>query len=152
MARACPRTRSQPTSPSGSSFPSSSVTRTSKPGTTVPIVPGRTAPGRAEMKMCHISAVPSPSSSSTPNAAIQRSQSSTGSASPAEVASRSEERSASPAAGWLTIWFTIVGTLTSTVGRCRRICSKSASAVQRSGKSTVRAPTEKGKKRLVPIA
>src|SRR5438034_8237770 len=38
---------------------------TSNPGTTVPSVPGRTCPGRLEMKMCHISAVPRPSSSST---------------------------------------------------------------------------------------
>ena len=128
------------------------MTRTSNPGTTVPMVPGLTAPGRAEMNTCHISAVPRPSSSSTPKAAFHRSYSSTGSASPAEVASRSEERSASPAAGWLTMWFTMVGTLTRTVGRCARISSKRRSGVGLSGKRTDRAPTEKGKKRLVPIA
>src|SRR2546425_3481794 len=49
-----PRTQSQPISPAGSSRPWSSQTLTSKPGTTVPRVPGRTAPGRLEMKMCHI--------------------------------------------------------------------------------------------------
>jgi hypothetical protein len=68
------------------------------------------------------------------------------------VASRSDERSAAPAPGWLTRWFTIVGTLTSTVGRWRRIRSKSTSGVQRSGKSTDRAPTENGNRRLVPSA
>src|SRR5207247_493756 len=46
IAREPPRTHSAPTSPAGSSRPSSSHTLTSKPGTTVPSVPGRTCPGR----------------------------------------------------------------------------------------------------------
>ncbi len=72
-------------------------------GTTVPMVPGFTAPGLLEMKMCHISAVPSPSSSSTSNVRFHLSYSSTGSASPADVASRRDERSCCAASGWTTI-------------------------------------------------
>src|SRR2546427_742311 len=60
------------------------------------------------MKMCHISAVPRPSNSSTPNVRFQRWYSSTGSGSPADVASRRHERSCLAAAEWLTIWLIIV--------------------------------------------
>src|SRR5207244_3084562 len=84
-ARESPRTQSAPTSPAGSSRPSSSHTLTSKPGTTVPSVPGRACPGRFERKMCHISAVPRPSSSSPPNVRCPRSSRSKGSGSPADV-------------------------------------------------------------------
>ncbi len=48
--------------------------------------------------------------------------------------------------------FTIVGTLTSTVGRWRLMRAKRASAVQRSSNRTADAPTENGKKRFEPVA
>jgi hypothetical protein len=78
--------------------------------------------------------------------------SSTGSASPAEVAKRREERSRRPPSGWATICWTMVGTLTRTVGRWRSIAVEQASGVQRSGNSTADPPTRKGKKRLEPRA
>ncbi len=62
--------------------------------------------------MCHISAVPSPSRSSTPKTSFQRRWRSTGSASPAEVARRREERSRSGASGWASMRPIIVGTFT----------------------------------------
>src|SRR5262245_45968068 len=102
--------------------------------------------------MCHISAVPSPSSNSTPNVFFHRSYNSTGKASPAEVAKRNEDKSCFVASEWLTIWLTIVGTLIRIVGRCARIFSKTTSAVTRSGKRMLEAPTENGKKRLLPVA
>ena len=40
------------------------------PGTGSPVEPGRTAPGRFEMKMCRISVVPMPSMISTPNRSL----------------------------------------------------------------------------------
>src|SRR5437879_7707950 len=76
------------------------------------------------MKMCHTSAVPRPSSSSTPNVCCHRLHSSAGSPSPAEVASRKHDRSCSDAAGWLTIWLIMVGTLMRIVGRKRPIRSE----------------------------
>src|SRR5207253_11112591 len=62
-------------------------------------------------------ALPISSSSSTPNVCCHRLHSSAGSASPAEVASRKHDRSCSDAAGWLTIWLIMVGTLMRIVGR-----------------------------------
>src|SRR3989449_4259694 len=100
------------------------------------------------MKMCHISAVPRPSNSSTPNVRFQRWYSSTGSGSPADVASRRHERSCLAAAEWLTIWLIIVGTLIMTVGRKRAIFPKRTSGVAASGNNTVPAPTENGNKRF----
>src|SRR5436309_4277746 len=113
---------------------------------------GPHCPGRFEMKMCHISAVPRPSNSSTPNVRFQRWYSSTGSGSPADVASRMHERSCLAAAEWLTIWLIIVGTLIMTVGRKRAIFPNSTSGVAASGNNTVRAPTENGNKRFEPVA
>ena len=102
--------------------------------------------------MCHISAVPRPSSSSTPNVRIQRSCSSDGSASPAEVASRRHEKSCVDASGCDTICWTIVGTLIRIVGRCRAISVNRVSGVQRSANKTDEAPTENGKNRFAPVA
>ena len=152
MARESPRTHRAPISPGGTARPSSSRTLTSKPGTTCPRVPGRTAPGRLEMKMCHISAVPRPSRSSTPKIAFHRSCSSTGSASPADVQSRSRDTFCRRASPWLTMWLIIVGTLIRIVGRNRASFAKITSAVHGSGNSTAAPPTAKGKNRLEPVA
>ena len=46
----------------------------------------------------------------------------------------------------------MVGTVARMVGRTEAIFAKSVSGVQRSGKSAAVAPTEKGKRRLVPVA
>src|SRR3989441_13282248 len=97
------------------------------------------------MKMCHISAVPRPSNSSTPNVRFQRWYSSTGSGSPADVASRRHERSCLAAAEWLTIWVIIVGTLIMMVGRERAVFPNRTSGVAASGNHTVLAPTGNGK-------
>src|SRR2546428_5195015 len=75
-----------------------------------------------------------------------------GGAPPAEVASRKHDRSCSDAAGWLTIWLIMVGTLMRIVGRKRPIFWNSTSAVAASGNSTVAAPTENGNKRFEPVA
>jgi hypothetical protein len=53
-------------------FPSSSRMRGSYPGTATPVVPGRTAPGRLDRKMCSISVMPMPSRTSTPKCNAHR--------------------------------------------------------------------------------
>jgi hypothetical protein len=55
----------------------------------VPVVPKRTSPGRFDKKMCSISVDPMPSITSTPVRAVQARATSSGSASPADVHSRS---------------------------------------------------------------
>ena len=104
------------------------------------------------MKMCHISAVPRPSSSSTPNVSRHRRSSSTGSASPAEVASRRHDKSCTFASACATILEISVGTWIRIVGRKRRMRSNSASGVDCSGNSTHDAPTENGNNRFEPVA
>ena len=46
--------------------------RGSYPGTATLVVPGRTAPGRLDRKMCSISVMPIPSRTSTPKCDAQR--------------------------------------------------------------------------------
>ena len=67
-----PRTSRWPGSSSATGAPAASTSRASYPGTTVPEVPGRTAPGRLEMKMCSASVEPRPSMMSTPYRVVKR--------------------------------------------------------------------------------
>jgi hypothetical protein len=46
--------------------------RRSYPGTATPVVPGRTAPGRLDRKMCSISVMPMPSMMSMPKCDVHR--------------------------------------------------------------------------------
>jgi len=61
-----------PTSPGPTALPSSSRSRVRYPGTTCPVLPGRTAPKRLERKMWQISVDPVPSRTSTPNSSRNR--------------------------------------------------------------------------------
>ena len=94
--------------------------------------------------MWYASDEPIPSTTGTPNAASHCRCSSEGSASPADVVIRRQLRSCSAAAGCATIALIMVGTLTSTVGRCRAISSNIRSAVLRSGNTIPAAPTPNG--------
>src|SRR2546421_74397 len=82
-----------PASLAGTSPPSSSTILASQPGTSVPMLPGRTHPGRLEITMWHSSVEPSPSTISTPNRSIHRSYNALGRGSPAETPQRSDARS-----------------------------------------------------------
>ena len=66
--------------------PSARVTTlASQPGTSVPMLPGRTHPARLEITMWHSSVEPRPSRISTPNRSIHRSYNTLGKGSPAET-------------------------------------------------------------------
>ena len=91
-------------------------------------------------------------STSTLVRSFRRVYSSGGSASPAESATRTEEKSTLASFSWPSIWLSEVGTRVRKVGRCLWMCAKSTSGVGFSGKSTVLPPASRGKRRLVPSA
>ena len=107
---------------------------------------------RFEMKMCHISAVPRPSSSSTPKVSIHSRWSSTGSASPADVHTRSDDKSCDLALGCVAILWIIVGTLISIGGAEASDVLEHHLGGRRLGEQRAAAAGSERKNRFEPVA
>ncbi len=100
--------------------------------------------------MCSSSVEPMPSTMSSPKQFCQRRSTSGASGSAALTHMRTELRSCSNASGRFTIAPYNVGTLKNSVGRCSAAVSSSPFGSGRPGRSTVVAPTQYGKVRLLP--
>src|SRR5689334_13450425 len=137
-----------PTSPVGTSRPSSSTILASKAGVTSPLLPALARPGRLARKSWVASVEPTTSSNSKPVRSFQWLNSAGGNGSPEDKQMRNELRS---------YFFSIrrkraksVGTEKKKVGLYFSITWRIFSGSGFSGQSTVDAPKRKGKYRELP--